>query len=387
MLTAAVAASRIVHPHLVGVYDAIDEGDRAYVVREWVDGSRCATSCRQSPLDADRATWSTHAVAEAVAALHAAGIAHGNIHPGTVLIADDGRVVLADARADGAHRRRVRRPRGRRGALLRLTGHWPHAEAGRRRCPTRSATARGRLVRRRARCAPASRPHLDELAVGPAQPAGRAAGGGRAGGGVRPACHDGGRQAHPLAEFEDDAGPMGFAAAVEATPSPAPAARSLSASRCSRDRHRRRLLGTKVLGPTAEPTPTPAAGRHQRRRRARHRQEPIALTRRPGPHRRPARRRPDRARRRAAVDGDSKPAGRPSLQPGQLRQLKTGMGILIDLGEPQVGAVQVSCPPRGATLSCAAVTATRARPADGDKAIEKAYTAHRRPTIAKPAPR
>jgi hypothetical protein len=39
MLAGAVAASRIVHPHLVGVYDAIDETDRAYVVREWVDGS------------------------------------------------------------------------------------------------------------------------------------------------------------------------------------------------------------------------------------------------------------------------------------------------------------------------------------------------------------
>src|ERR1700755_1894307 len=38
MLQAAVTASRVIHPNLVGVYDAIDEGTRSYVVREWVEG-------------------------------------------------------------------------------------------------------------------------------------------------------------------------------------------------------------------------------------------------------------------------------------------------------------------------------------------------------------
>ena len=47
MLQAAVAASRVVHPNLVGVYDAIDEGDRAYVVREWVDGAVPARARRR----------------------------------------------------------------------------------------------------------------------------------------------------------------------------------------------------------------------------------------------------------------------------------------------------------------------------------------------------
>nr|WP_240947748.1 protein kinase family protein [Planosporangium mesophilum] len=130
MLSAAVAASRIVHPHLVGVYDAIDEGDRAYVVREWVDGSALRELVADGPLDADRAATIACAVADAVAAIHGTGMAHGNIHPGTVLIAGDGRVVLADARADEATTpeadlRAI-------GAVLycALTGHWPHAEAG-----------------------------------------------------------------------------------------------------------------------------------------------------------------------------------------------------------------------------------------------------------------
>ncbi|MCW2643618.1 MAG: serine/threonine protein kinase [Dactylosporangium sp.] len=130
MLSAAVASSRIVHPHLVGVYDAIDEDDRAYIVREWVDGSALRELVVGGPLDPDRAASIAYAVADAIAAIHATGMAHGNIHPGTVLIAGDGRVVLTDARADEATTpeadlRAI-------GAVLycALTGYWPHAEAG-----------------------------------------------------------------------------------------------------------------------------------------------------------------------------------------------------------------------------------------------------------------
>lgn len=135
MLTAAVAASRLVHPHLVSVYDAIDEGNRAYLVREWVPGVALRDLLGQGPLDAERATLVTHAVSEAVAALHAAGIVHGNIHPGTILVADDGRVVLLDAHADAPADPEydVRAV----GAVLYacLTGTWPYAEAGRSALP------------------------------------------------------------------------------------------------------------------------------------------------------------------------------------------------------------------------------------------------------------
>jgi hypothetical protein len=130
MLSAAVAASRIVHPHLAGVYDAIDEGDRAYVVREWVNGASLREVLAGGPLDADRSVSIAQAVTAAVAALHATGMAHGNVHPGTVLIGGDGRVVLTDARTDVASTPEsdVRAI----GAVLysTLTAHWPHAEAG-----------------------------------------------------------------------------------------------------------------------------------------------------------------------------------------------------------------------------------------------------------------
>jgi hypothetical protein len=131
MLQAAVDASRVIHPNLVGVYDAIDEGSRAYVVREWVDGESLRDLIsHEGPLDPGRATTIAHALADALTAVHATGMVHGNVHPGTTLIADDGRVVLADARADSAdhHEGDVRAV----GGILYycLTARWPHAEVG-----------------------------------------------------------------------------------------------------------------------------------------------------------------------------------------------------------------------------------------------------------------
>lgn len=137
MLQAAVAASRVIHPNLVGVYDAIDEADRAYVVREWVDGqSLRELVAADGPLDPARATAIGNAVASALAAVHATGMVHGNVHPGTVMISDDGRVVVADARTDGADSQE-NDIRAIGGVLyFALTGRWPHSEA-----PLHGATA------------------------------------------------------------------------------------------------------------------------------------------------------------------------------------------------------------------------------------------------------
>ncbi|MEV0324973.1 protein kinase family protein [Micromonospora echinospora] len=142
MLQAAVAASRVIHPNLAGVYDAIDEAERAYVVREWVDGRSLRELTAEGPLDPARATSIGHAVASALAAVHATDMVHGNVHPGTVMISDDGRVVLADARTDGADSQE-NDIRAVGGVLyFALTGHWPHTEA-----PLHGATAgHGRAV-------------------------------------------------------------------------------------------------------------------------------------------------------------------------------------------------------------------------------------------------
>ncbi len=147
MLAAAVTASRVVHPNLIGVYDAIDEGERAYVIREWIEGTALRDLVTgDGPFDAERTTSVLHAVADAVAALHASGMAHGNVHPGTVLVAGDGRVVLADARVD-EHTSNEADVRGLGGvAYFMLTGHWPRAEAGRSALPDGRRDSTGALV-------------------------------------------------------------------------------------------------------------------------------------------------------------------------------------------------------------------------------------------------
>ncbi|WP_373314338.1 protein kinase family protein [Catellatospora coxensis] len=132
MLSAAVTASRVVHGNLIGVYDAIDEGERAYVIREWIDGTALRDLvAEEGPFDAERTTSVLHAVADAVSALHASGMAHGNVHPGTVLVAADGRVVLADARVDSTTSNEADVRSLGALAYFMLTGHWPRAEAGR----------------------------------------------------------------------------------------------------------------------------------------------------------------------------------------------------------------------------------------------------------------
>lgn len=125
MLGAAVAASRVIHPNIVGVYDAIDEGTRAYVIREWVEGQALRDLVRDAPLDSSQAIAVARAVADALSAVHATGVSHGNVHPGTVLMSVDGRVVLGDARAN--EQATVEADVRAVGAILycALTGHWP----------------------------------------------------------------------------------------------------------------------------------------------------------------------------------------------------------------------------------------------------------------------
>jgi hypothetical protein len=147
MLQAAVDASRVIHPNLVGVYDAIDEGERAYVVREWVEGqSLRELIAQEGPLEPGRATNIAHSIADALAAVHATGMVHGNVHPGTTLIADDGRVVLADARADSADN--VETDIRAVGGILyfALTARWPHNEVGPSALPDANRDGSGNLA-------------------------------------------------------------------------------------------------------------------------------------------------------------------------------------------------------------------------------------------------
>ncbi|HEX6872607.1 MAG TPA: protein kinase family protein [Micromonosporaceae bacterium] len=378
MLTTAVATSRLVHPHMVSVYDAIDEGHRAYLVREWVPGAALRDLLRQAPLDAERSTLVTHAIAEAVAALHAAGITHGNIHPGTILVADDGRVVLADTHADNpvAPSADVRAI----GAVLYacLTSHWPYAEAGHATLPDAVRDHNGRLATPR-QVRGGIPNHLDEITaelldhrVEPPPAAAIAA--------------EFARLANEGLEtaYDDDNGPIAFSHNTEAaTP-------------------RRRAIGKLALGVAVLTTiaivggfigarllssPSPAQSTPETNAGS---SSPAS----PGPGK-PIQLRADQVRvvdpprgdraelrdAELAVDGDPNTGwstddynapyfGGSKAGAG----LKPGMGILIDLGQlTNVGAVKVELSQKNASVGLRTGTSAPESSSEGDKTISTTF--------------
>jgi hypothetical protein len=89
MLEAALTTGRVAHPSLLGVYDVVDEGSRAYVVREWANGKPLRDLLRdEGPLAPSRALGIIRGMADGLAAVHGVGTVHGNVHPGSVFVAD-----------------------------------------------------------------------------------------------------------------------------------------------------------------------------------------------------------------------------------------------------------------------------------------------------------
>ena len=84
------------HPHLVATYAAGIEGAQPYVVSELAQGRSLRTPLAAGvPLPMDRAMEIAQQLVEAVSAVHRARLVHGDVRPGNVLIAPDGRVRLA----------------------------------------------------------------------------------------------------------------------------------------------------------------------------------------------------------------------------------------------------------------------------------------------------
>lgn len=123
-LDTALAAGLVSHPALARVLDVVDEGEQAYVVSAWIDGTPLTTLLADGPLDPDQASSLIGQLADGVAAAHQAGTSVGVLRPDHVLLTPSGTVALV----------RVPRPgptpaddiRGL-GALLyaTLTARWP----------------------------------------------------------------------------------------------------------------------------------------------------------------------------------------------------------------------------------------------------------------------
>lgn len=95
-------AARVVHPRAIAVFDVVVDGDQGtgrgpWLVMEYLPSrSLAAVLAAQGPLEPAEAAWIGAQVAEALGAVHEAGIVHGDIKPGNVLITDDGVAKITD---------------------------------------------------------------------------------------------------------------------------------------------------------------------------------------------------------------------------------------------------------------------------------------------------
>jgi beta-lactam-binding protein with PASTA domain len=97
----ARAAARLSHPNVVNVFDQGEdptvEGGTLYLVMELVRGHTLRDVIRtEAPMPPAQALALLEPVVSALAAAHRAGVIHRDIKPENVLIADDGRVKVAD---------------------------------------------------------------------------------------------------------------------------------------------------------------------------------------------------------------------------------------------------------------------------------------------------
>jgi serine/threonine protein kinase len=90
----AQTAAGLSHPNLVGVYDYSEEGERPYLVMQFVPGENLAERlARGEGVDCDKLA---RELLEAVAHIHQVGILHRDIKPANIIIEPDGTAKLID---------------------------------------------------------------------------------------------------------------------------------------------------------------------------------------------------------------------------------------------------------------------------------------------------
>lgn len=93
----AKISAKLSHANLVNVYDQGQDGDLIYLAMEYVPGITLREALKNmGPLTANQALDLYEQLLSGLAAAHQAGILHRDLKPENVLLADDGRIKLAD---------------------------------------------------------------------------------------------------------------------------------------------------------------------------------------------------------------------------------------------------------------------------------------------------
>ncbi len=102
-LEEARVAAQLNHPNLVTIFDVGEEGDRVFIVMEYVPGRTLASVIReQAPMPLEEALYLAVQACAGVGYLHRAGLVHGDLKPSNLLVLPDRRLKVTDFGLAGA---------------------------------------------------------------------------------------------------------------------------------------------------------------------------------------------------------------------------------------------------------------------------------------------
>ena len=96
ILHEARAVARINHGNVAVIHDVIDDGLRAYIVMEYVEGENLAVRLRRGRLPADEVLSIGRQLLSALASAHAVGVVHRDLKPANIQITPSGTVKVLD---------------------------------------------------------------------------------------------------------------------------------------------------------------------------------------------------------------------------------------------------------------------------------------------------
>ena len=96
-LTEASLAGKLVHPHIVQIFDAVVEEDFSYIVMEYVEGGTLEKFCSaENLLEPSEIGEIMFKCVRALAFAHAKGLTHRDIKPGNILYGENKDIKIAD---------------------------------------------------------------------------------------------------------------------------------------------------------------------------------------------------------------------------------------------------------------------------------------------------
>lgn len=96
-LTEASLAGKLIHPHIVQIFDAVVEQQFSYIVMEYVEGGTLEKFCRlENLLEPVEVAEIVFKCVRALAFAHAEGLTHRDIKPGNILYGGNKNIKVAD---------------------------------------------------------------------------------------------------------------------------------------------------------------------------------------------------------------------------------------------------------------------------------------------------